>query len=438
MPNHRIGALAFGAATRVIDGPWAVYPNSILFKAGEYPDKGVTFTPAEVRTMAASFVPGDEVRTIDELKRLAEMGASGNGAGNVEHMDFLAGRAARIRRVWTDDSGETLFGEVAIPWAFDDLLTDDERRLSVEITAEKTLCGIALTTSPRVEDAVLMSAFSSFARHDTPDGQYKIQSVHDALCRHGAVCDKSNAQMSSKHEAQALQEMHEICVKHGAKCASTSGGSAYYNAGNGGKEKKPMPTAKEILASIGSLFTKAGIRDDEEIDNDKVADVLAGKVEMSKPSTDPEVVKLRAQVERMAKESRIKDGVAFAKSVITANKALPAEEASIAAQYVQAATDDEMYPSKVTFGVTKEGQPLTGSRVDALSAMFVSRPAHVLTQELLKDALQENPDGVALLFNRQATPDPNGEPKPFTKRSKEDLMKLTPLGTSILNGKDGK
>lgn len=413
--NKVLFAAGLEGATRIVDGPWAVYTNSLLFKAGDYPDKQFAMSAAELSEAATAFQPV---------------------GGNIEHSDFLSGRAATVRKAWVDADGVTLRGEVAIPFALDELLTPQERGLSCEWDrATKSLTGIALTRSPRVTDAALMSAYATFAaRHDTPHGQYAMQAMHDESCRHGATCSAQNANMASRHEASAIQQMHDTAVEHGAKCATTDGKPSYFNAGNG-ERKKQMPT---FLERATAFFTGRGIPADKEISEAEFTTVLKDAV--TPPEKSPEIKALEDRIAQMSTDTRLKDGKAFADQMVAERRILPKDHAIVAAAYFQAATDDVSYPAKVTFGATSEGQPIQGTRVDQLKALFASRTPHVLTEELLREQMGSDASGVMALFTKVTTPDPAAEPAKFSTpgRSKEALLAMSPLGATIVADGKGK
>lgn len=399
---------AIGSERRV-EGAWTVYPNSILFKAGSYPDKRLEMTIGDIDHVCQSFNPSD-------------------GAGNIEHTAFLSGRAARIRKVWRE--GDLLRGEVAIPTALDDLLIDDERKLSCEFyRPTKTIAGIALTTDPRYKEAALMSAYANFARHDTDQGQYALQAMHDHACRHGAVCDKKNIDMSSRHEATAIQQVHDTCVEHGAKCASTAGNRPAMFAGNGGKGTK-MPTLKERAIA---WFTGRGFSVDKEVDDAEFnAAVATFSATSAKPAESDEVKQLRQQIVEMHDSQRRRDAQAFADDIVAMKKALPCERVSIAAAFYQAAVDDTAHPAKVVFS-NEKGEPQEGSRVDQLKALYTARPEHKLTEELLRDAVADDAQGAYALFSKAKTADASKEPG--SGRKKEELLAMTQIGQTVLSGR---
>jgi hypothetical protein len=447
------GGVAGGG--RRVEGAWAIYPNSTLFKAGVYPDKRFSMSIPEMDRLVTMFDPTAGARS------------------NIEHTAFLSGRAARARRIWRD--GEYLRGEVAIPAALDDLLIDGERRLSCEFTPDtKLFAGIALTTDPRVQEAVLMSAFAEFARHDTGQGQYALQNLHDLACRHGAVCRKGNTTMSSRHEATAIQQVHDTCVDHGATCASAGNGPAMF-AGDGGKGNR-MPTLKE---RINAWFTGAGIPLDEEADDTKfsaAAAKLAGAAGVAptnagantgasggqqvpsqqSPTTfsnplfktsaaqaqEPEDVRrMREELARLATESRMNNAREFAKRIVAMNRALPREEIAIAAAYFQAATDDAEHPAVVTFA-NERAEASQGTRVEQLDALYKLRTPHNLTKETMAGiapgAGGEAPVAMTL-FNKQTTAVPSdGGPDGGSGHSKDRLLAMSEIGQQVLNGKGGK
>lgn len=130
------------------DKAFAVYPNTLLFKAGDYPDKQFSMSPEEIANAAAGW------KSI---------------GGNIQHTDFLRGSAAFIDDVWTEDDNNVLRGEVRIPLALDELLTKNEKKISLEWKrADKLADGFALCTNPRIEDAVLMSLDTTTGKQNVP------------------------------------------------------------------------------------------------------------------------------------------------------------------------------------------------------------------------------------------------------------------------------
>ncbi|NBW15433.1 MAG: hypothetical protein EBR82_46305, partial [Caulobacteraceae bacterium] len=91
---------------------------------------------------------------------------------NIHHAEELSnmftGNLGSVRDLWVD--GEWVKGEVAIPLWLDNQLTDDGKKLSAEWTlTDKRFVGLALTPTPRIDNAALMAAFKNSGKSQTPD-----------------------------------------------------------------------------------------------------------------------------------------------------------------------------------------------------------------------------------------------------------------------------
>jgi hypothetical protein len=140
------------------DGAYRIYPNSLLFRSGNYADKNFSMTTGEIATAAQDFAP---VRV------------------NLEHAPtVLQGKLGEVRAAYVDPNDpDTLRGEVAIPTWLDAQLTDEERRVSAEFDrTTKRLVGLALTPTPRVTDAALMAAFTNAQEPGRVPGQSAARS----------------------------------------------------------------------------------------------------------------------------------------------------------------------------------------------------------------------------------------------------------------------
>lgn len=379
---------------RRVEGGFAVYPNSLLFKAGDYADKNLTITPAELAAAAAKFTPL-EFNSEHDTHGVHKAVLSGIG----KHFGGLGGP----RKVWIDPAApDTLRGEVAVPLWLDSEL--ETKSLSMEIDrASKTFVGAGLTYTPRVSEAALMSACVNFAltqsdfantRHNTPEGQIVMQNLHDTAARAGAVCDKKNAQMSSQHEATAIQKIHDMTTSHGATCKSgdapgwaKSGLFSKFHtttdtrpAQSAKGETKPMPLMDKLMA----LFTKAGVPE-EELAVFTADDFAPAPTPVNFADT-PEAKALNAKIAALEAKatadfaaSVAKDAAAFADQMVTESRAYPAEKPALIAAFMQAAQDDARDGAKVTF--TSGSDTLSVSRVDTLKAVYASRPVHALTIE---------------------------------------------------------
>jgi hypothetical protein len=207
--------------------------------------------------------------------------------------------------------------------------------------ATKTLAGLALTTTPRIKDAVLYAAFIE-------DQEAKQKQAEFEGKRNSATDHKT------------IQGIHDHTMSLGAKC---SGDNAEYSV-DPNKDNKELPTMSEE--------TKVEFKDSAEF-----------------KAQQTEIENMRAEVERMKTDKRHSEAVLTVEELLRTGKAVPAERASLIAAFEQAATDDAKNPSKVTFG---EGQE--GTRVDALKAVYAARPAHVLFGETV-------PVGGSVLYSHQ-------------------------------------
>ncbi len=111
-----------------------------LFEAGDYPDKGISFTEAELAAMAAAFtdVPNDLEHTPTVLDR--KLGRT---------------HSLVVR-------GKELFGKVEIPAALRTLIGDGPLKTSLAFDRKtKQIVGNAIVLNPRITDAQVVAAFSA-------------------------------------------------------------------------------------------------------------------------------------------------------------------------------------------------------------------------------------------------------------------------------------
>ena len=421
------------AEGRKVVGDYAVYPNSLLFRAGTYPDKDLEMSAADIAAAASAFVPVEF---------------------NVEHAkhgahEALAGAFGGILKTWVDPKDpEVLRGEIGLPLWLDERLAT--KAPSLEFTrANKQICGAALTYTPRVAEAMFSAAVAEFAytssfamtRHNTPDGQMTMQSIHDTAARAGAVCDRKNAaemsqiaEMSSQHEATGFQKIHDESVKHGADCASgdapawaKSMFSAIHSPATptdpaSGKSHK----GETMFDKLKALFSKAGVPD-ADID----AHLIEAVAEFSAPAgmTDAEKAQFSSTVAELARlkaDGVQKDAKAFALGLVQSGQAAPHEASDIIATFCQAAADDAALPSTVNFSAVEDGKPVTkqGSRLDALKARESCRPSSGLTRELFTNSRALTQDDFTVSFSRQSQSEtPEEKAARIDKQADEELAK---------------
>lgn len=401
-----------------------VYRSGLIFRAGSYPDKLFEMTPAELVDAAANFTPCD----ID-----------------LEHVpdNVLTGKLGRLESVRMGDDGETLWGRVALPRWLDDAIGETERKVSATWSREsKRLEGLALTLSPRVPDAVVMSAYAAFAdgRHSTPEGQSAMQRIHQVAAESGATCSKSNANMASSHEASAIQQIHDTTTSHGAACSSMSGKSMSPMFGAdapaaSAPARMATTTPKEGRMSWKDRLVAAisGMPEDDGTDPPAPAPVAAPVpapvVQMSAADAEYKAMKQRAdaaeaETRRLRQERIAEKAVTFADKQLTEGRAFPAEREAIIAAYEGAATDD------VNFGVVSFGEGQTTTRTARLEAAYAARPAHQLTAESLTPAL------MSVLQGHRDTPAQDAN-RLATKDEVEALLQFSDAGRQLLASQRG-
>lgn len=237
-----------------------VVREGLIFEAGAYPDKNFELSPEELLAASSDFKPV----TL-----------------NLEHVKTIFdGKLGLLNSITPSADGYKLFGEAKLPMWFDNLLGDTPIKVSCEWDkVNKTLGGMAITTRPRIKDAVLMSAFSEALVQDGKEpkeafkesivafdmgmmedegdrtwaGMDVMQYVHDRLAAAGAVCmpemEEDDADFVSQREATAIQKMHDVAVQEGkAKC--------YFLPANYSDktEKKEMTLIEKIKASFNKAL----------------------------------------------------------------------------------------------------------------------------------------------------------------------------------------
>ncbi len=343
---------------------------------------------------------------------------------NYHHMPtFFDGRMGEVSRLWRD--GKNVMAEYTLPqWMLDatggvPLTVSSEWDIST-----KTPIGAAITLTPALSDAIMLGAAAQFtaefsARHNTPEGQRQMQSLHDDAARYGAVCTAPGAavaQMSSAHESKGIQQIHDMTIKHGAKCASGDATRVYYSEasidpidahvtppsavpGSDHTPPKGKPMTNIVRDGIKALFSRFGDNAPSDAEIDAVAEHL-------KPGTNPADAAKIAELERKLGELQTgsaaqftasvqQQAEAFADQIIREERALPRERPHIIAQYVTNAEDDKAVPRTVKFSkhVTKKkadgsgdeevNEEATGTRLDCYKASFAARPKASWTQEMM-------------------------------------------------------
>jgi len=224
---------AFSLAEFSANDEYVTYRGRI-FEAGDYPDKGVSFTPAELVSIADAFLPVPN---------------------DLEHSrTILSDKLGELPVVRAMDGGAWLYGELAIPKWLHELTGSEPIGVSLAFDSEKRIVGNALTLNPRIKSAQVAAAFTEFA-------------------------GKRN---SSRDQAD-LQKVHDLAVSLGAQCGTE------YTA-HPPKEKKPM----KLGEFISKLFSGGGNVDlEQEIDTGGAPDNTFTQADPEKDRLRAELAKAR-------------------------------------------------------------------------------------------------------------------------------------------------
>lgn len=270
---------------RRTEGGFNIYPDAILFEVGDYADKGFSMSESEAARAVSRF-------------------ASPVG-GNIEHTNFMRGRACQVRSLRIDpDDPRIIRGEVALPSTFDDHLIDEERRVSCEWDrATKELTGLALTVNPRVKKAALVAAFAAneataddvaaFAAEDDadpeiiaafatprkhdPDLSRQMQGLHDNIAAHHPWTCGGSAQFAATFgdkpkQFKAIKTLHDQTTEHGASCPGTGKSKTVPFSG-----RSPM-SATANTKKRGMLARLFGLGDESAaVFNEVVSEEMADK-----------------------------------------------------------------------------------------------------------------------------------------------------------------
>lgn len=287
----------------------------------------------------------------------------------------LDGKLGELRSVSLAENGKDLLGEVAIPKWLDKALGDTARKVSCTWNrATKRLEKLALVNQPRIQDAVLYAAFVADQEEKQKGAEFE-------------------GKRNSAADHKTIQSIHDHCMSLGAKC---SGDNAEYSSDD--TKDKELPTMSDV--------------ENKTVDFKESAEYQAMQARFAAQE---------AEIERMKADKRHADAVNTVEELLRNGKAVPAEKASLIAAFEQAATDDAKHGGTVTFG---EGGTQTGSRVDALKAVYAARPAHVLFGETV-------PNGGQVLYSNTG-----GKKDEVDQDRIKALKGLTMIGRATMDGKN--
>jgi hypothetical protein len=364
-----------------------VYRSGLIFKAGSYEDKDLVVGEDDLAAVCAAFTAPVDA----ELEHINTLGIK----------TFLDGKLGKLVAIW--QQGAELFGQVAVPAWLDPLWAEAGRKVSIVWDAQgPAIARIGLVLHPRVKEATVMSAYATFAgrRHSTADAA-DMQQIHDLACRQGADC--TPAQENSMGNSVAGMSRRESRMD-GKTLGfwGRLGRRARDEARAGGIAAVPEETVFSALEDAAGDAT-AQARKDLQAEYD--AKLAALETERQKTAAEL----LRATTTRLQAES-----AAFADSLITEGKILPAEREALIAKLTQDGLDDAAH------GVVTFAHGTTGSRVEQTKAMYTARTPHGLLREAGQAPFSVLAGGA--------------QPAP-TERTADELLAMTPLGRKALEAK---
>ena len=309
--------------------------SGLIFRAGSYPDKGVTITNDDIRRIVKSFPP-------EGVPLMSE------------HEESLIGKAmeedgARVLRVWSEKNDTELHGDVRYPNWLAYGLRKLRNCVSVGLKAAKDgLRELSLVLNPRIVDAALFRREAAYAFSSTPK-------FNDFAARH-------------PREAALL-------------------------AVEAAKAHNPVPPRREDRNPMNPIITflrgltpeqkaAAGITDDQ-IDALGVADAK-GCPTFSDPEAEARMAALESQIEAQQAAWRAEAAVRFYADQLQARKVVPAQREQTIALYTHAAQADAK--SGATFGQD-------GPAVAALKKYFDDSPALFHGQQAIPNANSRPTDG---------------------------------------------
>lgn len=369
--------------------------EGLIFESGDYPDKDFQLSPEELIAASSDFKPA----TV-----------------NLEHIKTIFdGKLGKLDKIWASEDGYALYGQTKLPKWFDDVFGDEPIKVSCEWDRkDKTIAGLALTTRPRIKDAILMSAFNqelikegvepkdalnqslvafgldtnnimnNKMSDNTWSGLDTIQSIHDMCARAGAICEmpaeQEDAEFVSQKESEQIQKMHDMAVAGGAKCERSFVPANY-------SEKNEMTLIEKLKAKF----------------NEWAADVEKEEVTASTPIVDTSVKDLEAKfaqledkfnAEKAAFEAKLAE---FTEAAKQEKETLEAQNKELADKLAAKDTEIEKFSADKTEADTQAAAELAKAKVEALVKDGKVLPAKSAQLEAIFSVLIENDSKV--VFN---------------------------------------
>ena len=416
-----------------------------IFRAGDYPDKGVS-APPEVCAAFAKATTGTVPAKIQHMPTVFDKALEGYG----------------LERIEPRDGGKWLWGRARFPGWLREALG---KNFAVSVGLAKDgstpthIKELSIVVKGRVSTAKLATCFAEFAgaRHSKADLE-RLQSVHDACVDLGADCDPDDSEADddgagmagtrhSKADLADIQAMHDLACKQGAACKA-SGAQMGAATGNPiGKpatslhnpapatlrkaKEKPMEALKRFFASFAK--NPQAIQDATGLSADEVTQIEAELAKFQSDSTtvDPAVEARFAAFEaglKADREAQQKELEALrARNAALNTAALDSAAANFADTYAGGKSPRvkpekrqdliDLFKDAVTAdgggtaNFSDEGKLVTGAAGKRLEAMFEALPVDPAFKDAIfnhvetpRDDVQGGDDAAMLERQMAATP----------------------------------
>jgi hypothetical protein len=220
--NTREAFADFSSSGELPDG--YVKRRGKCFEAGNYPDKKINVTPADLAKMAREF--------------------SGPVPVDMEHRpSILDGKLGHLLSVQVGQDRKTLIGEAAFPQWLEQIVPANQREVSLTIDRDtKKIVGMALVMKPRISGAALMSAYAQFAARQVqvaaatvaPDLDAMTDTVPGPGAEAAAAPDLEDQEGTGQVDPDETHQMvHDMMVDLGATCEGYGGNQGVAPAGAG-------------------------------------------------------------------------------------------------------------------------------------------------------------------------------------------------------------
>jgi hypothetical protein len=379
-------------------GRWVERECPVVFRAGDYPDKGFKLSPEELR---------EAVEHFNREVRFANF--------DLEHVPtLLQNRLGGMTRLKADPDGKTFGASALIPGWFHEEMKGRPIPVSAQFhKATKRIKGFALTCDPRLDGTELLASFSMDAAGNGP------------MPPPPQAGDDGTGGMAASHGNELAQKIWDAADK---AVQDAGGKGEIYSGAYMRWLSKLKALAEQGGAKGGGNDNRSFSREEgSDVDDQQTAEFNRVKAEFDQLRRDN--AKLAAELAEVRKKSVVAEAVSFARSDPVRRRVTPDEEASLVAMYVALAEQDH---------VNFSADPRKPSLLGPFKEQYLKRREHNLGKEMVRT--DRNGETLDASFT---TPDPvrpgdrPAEDPPDAGR-RRSLLEKTELGRKILAEEDAK